>query len=426
MASTGSSSSAGTDTTAASDVILGLPTDGRVGPETAALVRSLVTSTARQAPSVRCRIVVAHSGANEGALAGIVEGTAHDGRVAEVRYALQPSDALNLPYHGLSGRARALHAILQEAHAQDARGCVIVDPRSQAGSSEIGHLLVPLVDGTADFVAPLYRRHPFTGALVHGVVYPMFRALYGARLRYPLGGSFSCSARLIDAVLDEPVWQTDSGQIGIDLWMSATALSDGFRVAQADVGPGSDERPPLDLSTTLSQVVGFLFSDMERRAPVWQRVRGSRAVPQIGDPQPVPDPPEVDVTALVESFHLASRELQDVWAEVLPPLAMLQWRRLAGVPLEGFRVDQALWARTIYDFAMGHRLRVIARDHLVRSLTPLYLAWLASFILEVRHLPAEEAEARIERLCVVFETEKPYLVSQWRWPERFKPVKLRR
>jgi hypothetical protein len=71
-------------------------------------------------------------------------------------------------------------------------------------------------------------------------------------------------------------------------------------------------------------------------------------------------------------------------------------------------------------------MRVIARDHLLRSLTPLYLAWLASFILEVRHLAPDEAEGRIERLAVVFETEKPYLVSQWRWPERFKPVKLRR
>jgi glucosylglycerate synthase len=108
------------------------------------------------------------------------------------------------------------------------------------------------------------------------------------------------------------------------------------------------------------------------------------------------------------------------------PLAVLQWRRLATAPIDAFRVDDQLWARTIYDFAMGHRLRVMPRDHLLQSLAPLYLAWLASFVREARSVPAEEAEARIERLAAVFEAEKPYLVSQWRWPERFKPVKQRR
>lgn len=410
--------------TTAPDVIVGVAAGDRVSADTGALIRSVAASMAREAPSLRWRVLIAHAGVDGEAMAGIAEAGANYS-AGEVTFALTPGDALNVPYHGLNGRARALHAILQETHNQRARGCVIIGQRSVAAGG-LERLVAPLVNDTADFVAPLYRRHPFTGALVHGVIYPMFRALYGVRLRYPISPDFSCSRQLIEAVLDEPVWQTDSAQVGIDLWVSATAASGGFRLAQASVGAGPDERPPLDLSTTLSQVVGYLFSDMERRAPVWQRVRGSRPVPRVGEPPAMPAPPEVEVSTFVESFRLASRELQDVWAEVLPPLAMLQWRRLANVSSDAFRVDPALWARTIYDFAMGHRLRVIARDHLLRSLTPLYLAWLTSFILDVRHLAPEEAEARIERLCTAFETEKPYLVSQWRWPERFKPVKLRR
>lgn len=411
--------------TAAPDLIVGVATDGGMSTDAGALVRSVAASMAREAPSLRWRVLIAHSGANDEAMAAIAE-AAGNHRTGEVTFALAPSDALNIPYHGLSGRARALHAILRETQSQQARGCVVIGPRSAVPAGGLEHLVAPLVEETADFVAPLYRRHPFTGALVHGVVYPMFRALYGMRVRYPVGPDFGCSRQLIEAVLDEPVWQTDNAQIGIDLWLSATAASGGFRIAQASAGAGSEERPSLDLSTTLSQVVGYLFSDMERRAPVWQRIRGSRPVPLAGELPLVPKPPDVDVSTFAEAFRLASRELQDVWAEVLPPLAMLQWRRLASVSSDAFRVDPALWARTIYDFAMGHRLRVIARDHLLRSLTPLYLAWLTSFILEVRHLAPQEAEARIERLCSVFEAEKPYLVSQWRWPERFKPVKLRR
>jgi hypothetical protein len=256
----------------------------------------------------------------------------------------------------------------------------------------------------------------------------MFRALYGARLRSPMAAEFACSRRFIEAALSHQVWESDGAQLGIDLWLAATAVSGGFRVAQAAFGPKpADERSELDLSTTIAQVFGFLFSDMERRGQVWHRITGSRPVARFGHaPQTELEQPDVDVERLVESFRLGYRELQDVWAEVLPPLATLQWRRLAGARLEEFRVEDTLWARTVFDFAMGHRLRVIARDHLLRSLAPLYLAWLASFVLELRHATTEAAEDRIERLCLAFEAEKPYLISMWRWPERFRPVKIRR
>jgi hypothetical protein len=85
-----------------------------------------------------------------------------------------------------------------------------------------------------------------------------------------------------------------------------------------------------------------------------------------------------------------------------------------------FRLDDALWARIVYDFALGYRLRVLARDHLLRSLVPLYLAWLASFVVEVRDRGDEEVDERIERLAAAFEAQKPYLISKWRWPERLR------
>jgi hypothetical protein len=87
-------------------------------------------------------------------------------------------------------------------------------------------------------------------------------------------------------------------------------------------------------------------------------------------------------------------------------------------------MDDRLWARTIYDFILGHRLRVIARDHLLRSLTPLYLGWLTSFILAGRDASESAIGALLERTCQAFEDEKPYLISRWRWPEQFRPVRF--
>jgi hypothetical protein len=30
-------------------------------------------------------------------------------------------------------------------------------------------------------------------------------------------------------------------------------------------------------------------------------------------------------------------------------------------------------------------------------------------------------EERIERLALAYEAQKPYLISRWRWPDRFTP-----
>ncbi len=428
MASTGSSSRVATPDleTGAVDVIVGLATGHATGADLSAFVGDIAAALGGRGSALRWGLVVAYAGTGDVPIDRIRQALGGRGHLAEVAYALQPSDALDIPYHGQPGRARALRAILGNAQARGARACVVVDPRSASPAGWLDYLVRPLIDDAADYVVPVYERHPFAGALVHGVVYPMFRALYGARLRFPIATDFACSPGLIEAVLPEPVWDSSAGQLGIDLWLSATAVSNDFRVAQAWVGPRLEERVGVDLSTAVSQVVGTLFSDMETRASIWQRIRGSRALPVFGDAPRTPEAPAVDVATLADSFRLGSRELQDVWAEILPPLAILQWRRLAATPLDGFRVDDALWARTVFDFAIGHRQRVIARDHLLRAFTPLYLAWLASFVSDVRRAPREGAEARIERLCLTFEVEKPHLISQWRWPERFRPVKHRR
>jgi glucosylglycerate synthase len=63
---------------------------------------------------------------------------------------------------------------------------------------------------------------------------------------------------------------------------------------------------------------------------------------------------------------------------------------------------------------------VLPRDHLLRSLVPLYSGWLASFILQVRDASLEAVDQRVEDLCAAFELQKPYLISRWRWPERLR------
>lgn len=431
MASTGSSSSAASPEVdpAPADLAVGLVTYNHA--RSAEAIGLAVSAVLSQLPAAAAhRVLVADAGSQDGTIERLRGALGGGGELVEVPFTAQTGDVLDLPYHGMPGRARALRAILQGAAEGGARACVVLDPATAAsGPAALTALCRGAVELGADFVTPRYTRHPFSGALIHGVVYPLFRALYGARIRYPAASDYVCSARLLEATLADPIWDAERAQAGIDLWVAATAASSGgYKLGQVPIGPmAREDRDAVELGATIRQILGFLFTDMERRVPVWQRVRGSRAVPSAGETPAVPlHAPEINAAQLADSFRLGWRELQDVWAEVLPPLAILQWRRLAAAPLSAFRVEDALWARTVFDFAMGHRLRVIARDHLLQSLAPLYLAWLASLVTELRQAPAAACEERIERLCLAFEAEKPYLISLWRWPERFRPAKIHR
>src|SRR5262249_10247520 len=130
----------------------------------------------------------------------------------------------------------------------------------------------------------------------------------------------------------------------------------------------------------------------------------------------VPDP-----APMIAAFRLGCDNLQDIWALILSPATLLSLRRISRQTEQEFRFDAEMWARIIFDFAVAHRMRVIGRDHLFGALTPLYMGWLASFITSLKNSNAHQAEDQIEKLGLAFESQKPYLISRWRWPDRFMP-----
>ena len=58
---------------------------------------------------------------------------------------------------------------------------------------------------------------------------------------------------------------------------------------------------------------------------------------------------------------------------------------------------------------------------LLRAMTPLYLAWVASFAIEMDSAMPAAVDRRLEQLCQAYESGKPYVLSRWRWPDRFNP-----
>lgn len=362
------------------------------------------------------------------------DGGSRDGTVAraqEVIRAEQGVPVVSLPDPaavrppGEPSKAFAMRAFLQLARRLGVRGCAVLDGGwLGAGPEWAEWLLAPVLERDVDFVAPYYLRPRFAGAITSSIVYPLTRALYGKRVRFPLAEDFACSARLLERYLrPDPVWENDLVRGGPDVWLAAQALAGGFRLRQVVLGRRlPPEATPEDLAATLGRVLGALFAEVERNLTVWQKVRGSEAVELDGQvPRADPGTAAIDLKRAADGFRLGQQNLRDVWGLVLPPLTLLELKKLARKPDADFRLPDALWARIVYDFALAYRLRTLNRDHLLAAFTPLYLGWLASFVTESANADGRALEARIEHLCLRYETEKPYLISRWRWPDRFNP-----
>jgi hypothetical protein len=133
----------------------------------------------------------------------------------------------------------------------------------------------------------------------------------------------------------------------------------------------------------------------------------------------MPSEGTADIGPMIEGFRLAYTNLQEIWSLVLPPNTLLGLKRLSVVDANSFHMADNLWARIVYDFLIAYRLRTINRGHLLGALIPLYLAWVAGHINATAS--GADAERHIEAVAAAFDADKPYLVSRWRWPDRFNP-----
>ena len=102
---------------------------------------------------------------------------------------------------GKSGKGSAFRAIFERGQPLGARACAVVDSDLRSITPEwIARLIGPVVHGEADYVTPLYARHKHDGTITNTVAYPLTRALYGFRVRQPIGGEFGFSADLATAL----------------------------------------------------------------------------------------------------------------------------------------------------------------------------------------------------------------------------------
>lgn len=400
-----------TESSPAAQVVIGLPAEHD---------RSAAAENAR-AVQEALRAAYPGSGSLAVVLSEDAEGTVPAGAALSDPGPGAPAPAVHT---GAPGPEAALHTLLELAVEAGAPACALLEPGPpQADPGRLRSLLDPVLVEDVDLVTPSYSRRRFEGVLVQGVVYPLTRALFGQRIHQPLGREIVLSRRLAEHLARDDEWRLDPTYAGSDLWVITKALVREARCAQVFLAERPAPRPPTpDVSDTLVAVLGPLLHEMERNASRWQRVRGSSSVATFGDEHLPDEPGTAPAPApLVSAFALGWQDLRRLWSGVLPPQTLYALHRIPQEPPEKFVMPDPVWARVVYDFAVAWYVKSMDRVQLIRSLTPIYLGWVASFVNEVAPLDTAAADARIERLCGAFEAEKPYLISRWRWPDRFAP-----
>ena len=365
-------------------------------------------------------VVVSNNSAGNPAPTG--QPAAGDSQSSSVHYySLPEPKAAGTPFERLMDAYQVVFAV---GGRLGARACCVIrsEPRTLT-PQWICRLVQPVLEMGFDLVAPRYTRLKMEGLLNRSILSPLSRALYGERVQNPMGPDFGLSGKLLDRILGENALKRQGFPIHPVASMVSTTVAGGLQICESSLG--TRVQPPTnwaDVSSLLAQVLGPVFLDVESNAASWQRIRGSRPVPGFGALEPASaEGGGVDVSRMLESFQLGTQTLQDVWGLVLPPGTIIELRKLSRLPAEQFRMADDLWASIVYDFVLGHRLRTISRDHLLRSMTPIYLGWIASYAIELETAGPQDVEIRLEQLSAAYEDRKPYLLSRWRWPDRFNP-----
>jgi len=329
--------------------------------------------------------------------------------------------ALNrLSYSGMPAREEAFRSFFAITERLQAKACVVIDANVRSVTAAWVDLLAqPVLEKGADYVAPVFRRQRYEGSLTNNLIAPLTRSLYGKRVACQIGGGYGFSGRLASFYLEkEFLWEKDAARFAIDSWLTTVAVAEGYQVWQARLGAKMQDTKAsaVDVSMMLAQAVGASYHYMERYQDVWEKQSGSSEVPEIGPPIEVEvESASINVERMVKGFRQGLRDLLPLWEIILAPETLAGVLTLGLRDDEDFRFPLSLWVQTVYDSAVAYHEKVIHREHLLKSLTPLYLGRTASLVLETKGGGPEEVQQTMEQGCQTFEAMKPYLVERWRF-----------
>jgi hypothetical protein len=327
--------------------------------------------------------------------------------------------------------------IVETAARLKARAVIFYESRiSTIKKTWLPRLLDPILENGAVFTSPLFSRQLSDLPITYILSYPMFRALFGRRIRNPHLGDFAFSGSLNEVFLNTALWPSEEAFCSVELTIAMLAVSKGpvFQSFMGDPRVGL-VRLPLDTETgaEFCKSLKSFYELMLMYPELWKTARNSRPTPVIGaDLKPELLPPR-EVLGAPGQFQAliasSARKYQAVWEREFPKHMDLHTALLTPAP-EGAAIAPSDWADLLYTGAVAFkRLRqeseksppapdasppeLPPEDEVVQALMPAFLARFLNFKRTTILKPPSQTLAMIESECVVFEKAKPWLLENW-------------
>jgi len=386
------------------DIVVGIPayyTDESLSH----VIRMVAEGLDRYYPDKKSLIIVADGGSTDD--------TREVAQSIETHYF--NIDVLVTIYRGMPGKGSAFRAIFEAARYLRASAVALFD--SDLKSIKPGwvhNILEPVIDGY-DFVAPDYSRYKFDGTITNTIAYNLTRALYGVNIRQPIGGDFGMSTAMVRHCLDQDVWDSDIAKFGVDIWMTITAITGGFRVCQARLGAKvhGEKDPAADLGPMFREVVGTIFSLLDQNRTYLEGVNKTINTPIFGEAiGEEPESFEVNLDPLVEYFRIGFKNFGPVWENIIEEKDYAVVKQLAkSKNLKEFNLPTETWVRIVYRYAAHFSQAERQRFKILDTLIPLYNARVASLIMILKEKNQAEAEDYYDGQAQVFESMRGYLID---------------
>jgi glycosyltransferase involved in cell wall biosynthesis len=345
-------------------------------------------------------------------------GSTDDTREVAKEFEIKPwQEKIVSIYRGPGGKGSAFRSIFEAARRLKVKACMVVDSDLHSITSDwVKYLLEPILEKDYQYVSPLYSRYKYDGTITNNIVYNLTRALYGLRIRQPIGGDFAFVGDLAKYYIEQDVWETDVARYGIDIWMTTNAITNNLNICQSNLGVKIHDAkdPGESLGPMFQQVIHTLFVLMEQNEAAWRAVKGSRTVPLFGLEKSIePDPIQVNLERLVQEYKTGFRHFKGLYKDIFCPDCFEELRKCAKKAKTKFIMPVKTWAMVLYETASTFHRWKENRTQLVNLVTPLYLGRVASFINQTKRMTSVEAEEVVEQQAQVFEDEKDYLVQIW-------------
>lgn len=349
----------------------------------------------------------------------ISDGGSTDGTLAVINAMQLPFKVqlVSAKYNGIPGKGSAVKAIFEAAKFLKAEAVALFDSDLRSITPDWIKLMISPILNDTGFVAPLYIRHKYDGTITNFLCYPLTSTLYGKEIRQPIGGDFSLSIKLVQKLLESPLWQTPYvPRFGIDIFETHTALAKEFKVKQACLGTKIHEPkdPSKHLASMFREVVGSMFTCVERYETIWKKVSSFQKVEIVSGEKSfgTPEPISVNLRSIIKTYKSGFEHYKKVYQTILPEELFKKVEELKKVKNKKFFISSEDWAKIVYSFLAGFKhFKRIEREHLLDAFRILWVGKIGSFIKETLKIDTLEAEKKINREMEIFRKLKNYLLE---------------